>query len=1053
MTLMTLNEDFLHHLKKRFHGEVKDDLASRLLYSTDASIYQIEPLGVAFPRDEDDLAAAVEAAALFKTPVIPRGAGSGIAGQALGPALILDLSRYMHKVISIDPVARTAVVQPGVVLANLEKALRPHGLQFGPDPASAERATVGGSIANNATGAHSMLYGMAGDNLLEAEAVLADGRVVRFGEVDLHSVIHEDRNIRGEDGDAGPVTGDQARTRNTGGQGDRHIRNSGIGGNQDLYHTILSAALEIRVTYASEIRNNWPRTWRNASGYPLNYLLPWSASKPQGWEEIFGEGCPYPPIREGTINLAQLLAGSEGTLAVIRSAVLKLVPRPKHTVLGVLAFPGLQEASDALPAVLEHRPSAVELVPRSLVDLARSVPLYASQISLLESVFNEGRTTLLVVEFAGEEKMHLVERARGWGPETLVAESPEAQKQVWAVRKIGMGLVMSRPGPNRATAFIEDMAVPAEHLAEFVGEMERILQEHGTQADFYGHASAGCLHMRPFLNLKTASDVADLRDISVEAVRLLKRLGGTVSGEHGDGIARGEWLGELYGPRLVDAFRKLKKAADPDGILNPGKIVDSPRMDEHLRYGEAYRASGWVPVLDFSKDGGESGEAGLLGAIEQCNGAGVCRKADGVMCPSFQATQDEMHSTRGRANLLRAMVSGRFPAQAAAQETVREALDLCLACKGCKAECPSAVDMAKLKYEFFDQYYHTHNRKLRDYLFAYIDVAARIGSPFRPLTNAILGGKLFAWFGDRFLGLAAQRRFPHFSKTPLSKRAATVQRQSRRTTAFSEDVFFLNDAFTEYFHPEAGEAAVKLLEEAGCRVKILPVLGAGRTLISKGFLEAAKGHSIKLLRALEKLDPQESISVVGVEPSEIYTLIDEYPDLLPGSRYASRLRERAWMIDEFLLRPGPKGKVRFDALNQDSFPGRGRKVLLHGHCYQKSRSPAGDGYPTGVTATAALLRAAGYEVETVESTCCGMAGAFGYEKEHYALSMQVGELGVLSKVRQAGTDVIVAAAGVSCKAQIEEGAGRRVRHPVELLVEKMELPRSGAARFSTLSSG
>lgn len=1028
MIPMSINEDFLRHLKKSFQGEVRDELASRLLYSTDASIYQIEPLGVAFPKDGEDVAAAVEIASQYRVPILPRGAGSSLAGQAVGPALILDLSRHMTRILSIDPESRTAVVEPGVVLARLDKALLPYGLQFGPDPASMERATVGGSIGNNATGAHSMLYGMSGDNLLETEVVLADGRAVRFGEVDVDA---KDRRLGTED-----WVGSYPAGSTTTSEPDAGLRSAVSG--RDLYQAILQASFDIRGEFNEEIQARWPRTWRNASGYPLNYLLPWSASKPQGWEEVFGEESPYPPVREGRINLAQLLAGSEGTLGVIRSAALRLVPRPRQTVLGVLAFQDLQEASDSLMGVLEHRPSAVELVPQSLVDLARSVPLYASQISFLESVLRQGRTTLLVVEFAGDDVRHLIEQAKALGPDVLVAESPAAQKQVWAVRKIGMGLVMSRPGAYKATAFLEDIAVPANRLGEFVREMECILKEHKTQADFYGHASAGCLHMRPLMNLKTASGVAEMRSVAAETVDLLKRLGGTVSGEHGDGIARGEWLEKLYGHEIIRAFRKLKEAADPEGILNPGKIVDTPRMDQHLRYGESYRASGWVPVLDFRRDGGTSGEAGFLGAIEQCNGAGVCRKSDGVMCPSFQATQDEMHSTRGRANLLRAMITNRFPTQAAAQETVREALDLCLACKGCRAECPSAVDMAKLKYEFFHHYYQTHSRKLRDYLFGYIDIAARFGAPFRPVSNAILRGGLFSWLGDRFLGLAPERNFPQFSRVPLSKRISRLQKPGGIRNGRSERVFFLNDAFSEFFHPEAGEAAARILEELGCQVTVLPVLSAGRTLISKGFLEAGKRHAIKLVRTLETLDPEGTIPIVGVEPSEIYTLIDEYPDLLPDSSTAARLKERAWMIDEYLLRPGASGKPRFQSLINGSLPGSGKKVLLHGHCYQKSRGPALDGYPAGAAATIGLLTAAGYEVSMIESTCCGMAGAFGYEKEHYDLSVQVGELSLLPQVRAAGEGVIVAAPGVSCKAQIEDGTGRGVIHPVELLLSRQK---------------
>lgn len=1053
--MATIIDELAAELRRQIQGEIRTDLASRLLYSTDASIYQIEPLGVAFPKNGEELARIVEVCARYRTPVLARGSGSSLAGQAIGPALIVDCTRYLNRITAIDPEQRTVTAEPGVILNALNRAVGRYGLKFGPDPASAERASVGGSIANNATGAHSILYGMAADHLLRAEVTLWDGSAAVFEPVSLEQA---QRRAKGDGAEAG------------------------------LYR----AAIGVREDCAESIRERWPRTWRRASGYNLNYLLPWTPSAPPGWEEALPE-MPYPPLRAGEFSLAPLLAGSEGTLAVIQKATLRLVPVPAHTVLGVMAFDSIAEACEATPAVLEHRPAAVELIPQMLIRLARSVPAYAGLVSFVNEIpgSDGDPRALLVVEFSGEDPARLREQVRGLAAirPPLLAETAAARERVWSVRKVGLGLFQSRAGDERSTAFIEDLAVPVERLGHFVREMERILEEHGTTADIYAHASAGCLHIRPLVNLKTGAGVAGLRSMAQAAVALALGLGGAVSGEHGDGLARSEWLEAQFGSQVIEAFRRIKRAADPHNLLNPGKICspeggDPPRMDANLRYGEGYRASAWTPVMDFSA------QAGLAGAIEQCNGAGVCRKAEGVMCPSFQATQDEMHSTRGRANLLRAMISGRFPDGELAEKTVYEALDLCLACKGCKAECPSAVDVAKLKYEFAQYYYRRHRRRLRDYLFGYIGLWAGLGRWFAPLANAVLRQPAVRGLGERWLGLSRERPLPALARQPFSAwmegrsraekqiggrmtgedrfqspaHSQLDQAYSETQVAEKERVLLLADAFTEYFYPQAGIAAVRALEAAGCEVRVLSTLGAGRTLISKGFLEAAQGHARRLAAEIRRLDPDGKLPVVGVEPSEILTLRDEYLDLLPGDAWVKALAWRAYMIDEFLVRPGTGGVIRIAKLLgvkgqaqggangspagsagvggaapagvapiRNGLPGAGRRVLLHGHCYQKAQPPADDGYPTGVAATRAMLEASGYAVQVIDSGCCGMAGAFGYEAEHYALSMRVGELKLLPAVREAGEDVILAASGVSCQAQIADGAGREARHPVELV--------------------
>lgn len=982
---------------------VRSDPTYRRLYSTDASIYQIEPLGVAIPHTSDELAAAVELAAAYGVPILARGAGSSLAGQAIGPALILDCSRYLNRILEIDPQAATAMVEPGVVLNALNRAAARHGLQFGPDPASAERATVGGSLSNNASGAHSIVYGMAADHLLSADVALSDGSLATFAE----------RSI--------PLS----------------LTPSSL--ESDLY----AAAIYIREHYADAIHARWPRTWRRASGYSLNYLLPWAPSTPPMWPSFQPainnpqSSIPYPPISPDAINLAPLLAGSEGTLAVIRRATLRLMPLPRHTLLAVLAFEGIAQACDATPALLELEPTAIELVPHSLIHLARSVPAYSAQLSWVDEVTGapgQDPPALLVVELSGDDPARLKERARALGEGVFLAESAAAQKQVWAVRKVGLGLLASRPGKLKSTTFIEDLAVPVEHLGHFTREMERLLADYGTQGDFYAHASAGCLHIRPLLDIKTSQGYASLREIASQAVALTLSLGGSVSGEHGDGLARSEWLEQMYGGEILQAFRLLKRAADPHNLLNPGKILDAPPMDANLRYDPSYRASAWEPSLDFAAQGG------LLGAIELCNGAGVCRKAEGVMCPSFQATQDEMHSTRGRANLLRAMMQSPLsdpvadlPVNGEQEQAVFEALDLCLACKGCKAECPSAVDMAKLKYEFMHHYYQDHKRRSRDYLFAYIGTLARLGQPFAPLANRMLGLAGFRHFMAQVFKLDPQRSLPRLARRSL--RSLVHDNAPGDTLPV---VFLLSDPFTEYFYPQNGLATWNALRAAGMRPIIIPVLGAGRTMISKGFIDAARRHAQRLVDAITELDPQGLIPVVGIEPSEIYTLADEYPDLLPGDSRVTALAKRAWMIDEFLLRPDSKDIP----LYQRALASRGAsalptgKILLHGHCYQKARPPHADGLPTGVGASTALLRACGFEVEVIDSGCCGMAGAFGYEAEHATLSMQVAELALFPAIRNGmagnGQAVIVSAAGISCQAQIEDGLQLSAIHPIVL---------------------
>ena len=972
---MSLNPDFIHELRKQFTGDIRLDTASKILYSTDASMYQIEPLGVAIPKTQEDLQSAVELAAKYRIPILPRGAGSSLGGQAIGEALILDCSRWLDSIIEIDPESRTATVEPGVVLADLNTAVAKYGLTYGPDPASAERATMGGVIGNNATGAHSILYGMSADHLLSADIILGNGTLETW-----------DVNGRSK---------------------------------------LTPAIQNIRTNYADAIKANYPKTWRNSAGYRLNYLLPWSPSTPSRW---VGEDYPA-NLQPDTWNLATLLAGSEGTLAVMRCATVNLVSRPKHTILGALSYPSIADACDDVPRLLKFEPSAIELIPQMILRLARSVPAYARQMGWIVG----DPAAVLVVEFSGDQPAVLKEAVRRLGSTLTIAEAREEQARVWNIRKMGLGILDSLPQAKRPAAFIEDCAIPVERLGEFVREVERIMSAHGTEGGIYAHASAGCLHIRPILNLQRGEGVRALRSIGEQVFGLTMCLGGSMSSEHGDGIAAGEWVEKTYGKEITDAMRTLKRVADPDNLLNPNKIFDAPPMDTHLRFGEVYRVKAWSSALHFDH------ERGLAGAIEHCNGQGVCRKANGVMCPSYQATREEQNSTRGRANLLRSLIS-QPPLNANYRseivDSVFSALDLCLACKGCKAECPSGVDMAKLKFEFENEYYKTHRRPLRDYVFGYFHVFAKIAASLAPISNDLMRIRFFKNVTAEILGITKKRPLPRFR----NQRA----RLGNLIANNKPVIIFIPDPFGRYIEPQIEQAAFDVLSMCGYEIRVLSVVGTGASLLSKGFIDAAKKHAGTVLDALNQLDPKRETVMVGIEPPEIYTLKHDYSDLLPerADEIASRAT-RTWLLDEYLLRSDSFSGLRVGSKvsrNENTIYTQGNKpiVKFQPHCHQRAEGLAPDGFPSGANATVALLNHCGYEVELMDAGCCGMAGTFGYEAEHYDLSMQVGELKLFPALRKENDkdlDMCVAGTGAACRLQISQGIGVNVKHPIELVRE------------------
>ena len=988
---MTVPPDFLHELKKQFTGDLRFDAATRALYSTDASMYQIEPLGVAIPKTQDDLQSAVELAAKYKIPILPRGTGSSLGGQAIGKALILDCSRHLDSIVAIDPESRTAIVEPGVILAELNRAAAKSGLMFGPDPASGERATMGGVIGNNATGAHSILYGMTADHLITADVILADGSLETWGMMAPSKIEH--------------------------------------------HSSFVNAVLDVRLKYPDLIKQNFPKSWRNSAGYRLNYLLPWSPSTPSHWYQ----NSAYPPVYDhqtstfdlqpglGALNLATLLAGSEGTLAVMRRAKVNLVQKPKHTILGVLAYNSIADACDDVPRLLEFQPSAVELVPQMIIRQARSIPAYARQMGWMTG----DPSAVLVVEFSGDQPAELRESVRRIGTVMTIAETTEEQARVWNVRKMGLGILDSRPQSARPAAFIEDCAVPVERLGEFVREIERILADHHAEGGIYAHASAGCLHIRPILDLQHGEGVRALRSIGERVLALTLRLGGSMSSEHGDGIVAGEWVEKTYGEEITEAMRSIKRAADPDNILNPEKMFNAPPMDTHLRFGEDYHAQAWTSALHFDHT------RGLAGAIEHCNGQGVCRKTTGVMCPSFQATRDEKNSTRGRSNLLRALIMERG---AVPTTDVYAALDLCLACKGCTSECPSGVDMPKLKYEFTNEYFKTHRRQLRDYLFGYFHVVSKYLSPVAPLANAFMRMNWSRKVIARVTGITNKRPFPVFAARRVPK---------KRDNFADKKVIFLSDIFSRYLEPEVEQAALDILHAAGYEPLVLSLTGAGTSLLSKGFIKPARKHAEKVLNEIQALDPDHKLSVVGCEPPEMYCLKHEYTALLPDRRVEiESLKQRIWVMDEFVLRvvkipAQDSNDLLSKALTkiQEQGPALQKNITFHPHCHQRAEGLADDGLPTGAAATVEMLRVFGYNVDVIDSGCCGMAGTFGYDAEHYELSMQVGELKLLPQIRELrkNKDFEIASSGSACRLQIQHGTGVDAEHPLVLVAGCLNL--------------
>ena len=978
-----------HRLATETDGEVLFDAASRGRYATDASIYQVMPVGVFVPRTQDDVAAAIAIARELATPLLSRGAGTSQCGQTTGAALVVDSSKHLHQLVAFDKEAMTCEVEPGLVLDALNAQLKPHGLWFPVDVSTSAQATIGGMAGNNSCGSRSIAYGNMVHNVLGIDAWLSDGSSVSLG----------------------PVA--------TLGATERAIADF-----------VRDLAIECR----GEIEAQWPKVMRRVGGYNL---------------DIFEAQSERPYTADGSVNLAHLLVGSEGTLAVYKRLRLRLAPLPRSKVLGVVNFPTFRAAMSAAQHLVTLGPTAVELVDRTMIELARTNPAFRPTI---EAALIGAPAAILLVEFSGDERgallrklKALVEMVADLGlPDAVVAIPDEMpQKALWEVRKAGLNIMMSLKGDGKPVSFIEDCAVPLEHLADYTDALTEVFARHGTRGTWYAHASVGTLHVRPILDMRR-DGAAKMRAIAEEASELVRRFKGAYSGEHGDGLCRGEWIRWQFGPKIDEAFRAIKSRLDPIGLLAPKRIVDPPKMDDArlFRYAPGYRTIALKPVLDWSAwnvqndptteattapgSGGDP-SGGLAKAVEMCNNNGHCRKFDaGTMCPSFRVTRDEQHLTRGRANTLRLALSGqlglRDDENPLASDSVHDALALCVGCKGCKRDCPTGVDMARMKIEVTAQRKARYGHTLRDRCIAALPDIARVASRIAWLANLRNRVSLLSRLSERWLGLSSRRSLPRWRRDTFWHVAPSLGLASREATlsATKAAVLFV-DTFNASFETENAVAAVRVLQAAGYGVHVAEKTGAalccGRTWLAAGMPDRAKAKATELVAAFLPF-AERGIAIVGLEPSCLLTLRDEALAMGLGPA-AVTVAANALLFEDFIVR-----EVRAGRFVLDLEPAR-QPILVHGHCHQKA-------FGAMPQVLEVLRLIPGAEPTLIESSCCGMAGSFGYEVEHFDISMAMAELSLLPAIRNA-PDALIVADGTSCRHQIADGAGREARHVARVL--------------------
>ena len=944
-------------LRTKVEGEVLFDEMSRLIYSTDASLYQIKPLGVILPRSDREIWETIRIAAKYEVPVLPRGGGTSLAGQTVLAGLVVDCSKHLNRIMEINPDEHWARVQPGNVLDNLNEVLKSHNLHFAPDPATSSRANIGGMIGNNSSGVRSIRYGKTVDNVLELSVILSTGEQLLLRRLNTQELqqkcAQEDRE-------------------------------------GEIYRNIGKILEE----NAEEITSRFPQVMRRVGGYNLDALL-----------------------QENVFNLAKLIVGSEGTLAFVTEAKIKLEPLPTFTMVSVIHFDDLLRAIDAVPVILRHKPSAVEILDHYGLELARSNPAVAP----LCAQFIQGTPqAILMVEFSGESQEEV---QSGWAEMKTSLEhqkglycyhdasTKEEKETVWSVRKHALGVLLGMKGDAKPLPFIEDACVPVEHLSEYVARILEFCRKQDRPLALYGHASAGVIHLRPILNLKQQEDLDIMRAISEESFNLVREYGGSWSGEHGDGLVRSYKNREFFGDQLYRAFQEVKKTFDPAGLMNPGKIVDAQDIGEKLRISPDYRTS--VPATHFQF----KQEQGFGRAIEMCTGVGHCRKTtSGTMCPSYMATRDEEHSTRGRANALRMAIAGELGPDGLGNSRLYEVLDLCLECKACKSECPSGVDMARLKSEFLAQYFKQHRLPLGKKLFGQIRETAQWASRFPNLTNFLFGNLLSRWILEKVAGIDRRRSLPSLAGQTLIQWFKENPEVGQST---DQPVALFLDTFVNVYEPEIGIAATRLLRHLNYRV--IPVDGGccGRPLISTGQLKEVREKGLALLKALQEYSRQQ-IPIVILEPSCLSTLRDDYLDLLDDEAGCTSVLEQVFSLEEFLTHKGVLSRLAEKI-------GKGpAHVLFHGHCHQKALSDT-------KSSLQALQTLKETDLREVDSGCCGMAGSFGYEKKHYEISRKIGEDRLFPAVRETSAETEIVASGFSCRAQIRHFTGRPAKHLAQVL--------------------
>jgi FAD/FMN-containing dehydrogenase/Fe-S oxidoreductase len=962
-------------------GDVFVDYSTRIQYATDASIYREIPLAVIRPKTVEDIRKVVIFAGENNITIIPRAAGTSLAGQVVGGGIIMDISRYFTGILEVNEKERWVKVQPGVILDELNAWLKKYGLFFAPETSTSNRCTIGGMVGNNACGTHSLIYGSTRDHLLSLKAILSDGSEAEFGELTKEELVQKTRGDRLED---------------------RIYRN--------IYEILSDSDNQ------KEIRREFPdpKIKRRNSGYAIDLLL--------DSEPFSAKGKPF--------NMCRLLAGSEGTLAFITEIRINLIPLPSVTN-GLLCvhFEKLEEALNANSIALRHKPVAIELMDSTILECTK-----ANIGQRKNRFFLKGDPgAILIIEITGDthkevekaaRKLESEFRASGYGYHFPLVTGDDINK-VWELRKAGLGVLSNLPGDGKPVSVMEDTAVNPEVLPGYVNDFKDILARHNLDCVFHAHISTGELHLRPILNLKDKGDVELLRTLTGEVARLVKKYNGSLSGEHGDGRVRGEFIPVMIGRKNYELLRQIKKAWDPDNVFNAGKIIDTPVMNTSLRYSPGQVTLEPDTYFDFSDT------QGMLRMIEKCNGSADCRKSEkagGVMCPSYMATRNENATTRARANVLREFLSHSSEKNLFNHKEIYDILDLCLSCKGCKSECPSNVDMAKLKAEFLQHWYESNPIPLRTRLIANISAVNKLGAIVPGIFNSIISNRLLSSVIKRILGFAQERNIPKIYETTLRRWSKhNVAALNRKLEKPVSDVVLFIDEFTDYNDTEIGIITISLLNRLGYRVITVKHAQSGRTYLSKGLVKKARTLANKNVSIFKDI-VNEKCPLIGIEPSSILSFRDEYKGLVDRElRHASELLAgNVFTIDEFISREYRSGNI-----SSELFTTEKATIKLHGHCHQKSIAST-------ETLVEMLAIPASYSVEEIKSGCCGMAGSFGYEKEHYEISMKVGELVLFPAIRKSADSAIIAAPGTSCRQQILDGTGVRAFHPVEVLYEALK---------------